>query len=122
MSMNIFHYSDMLKYEAWSWEMNKKFELALLDVNEEEPDRWDKIATMVGGKSAKEVEDHFKALVQDVNLIESGVFFGDDHYEVEVVAPQNFQKLAPTAPPLGLCLSVENEASFNELPTRLNTD
>ncbi|CAM8959442.1 hypothetical protein QQ045_005356 [Rhodiola kirilowii] len=109
----------MLKYEAWSWEMNKKFELALLDVNEEEPDRWDKIATMVGGKSAKEVEDHFKALVQDVNLIESGVF-GDDHYEV--VAPQNFQKLAPIAPPLGLCLSVENEASLNELLTRLNTD
>ncbi|CAM8978238.1 unnamed protein product [Rhodiola kirilowii] len=65
---------------------------------------------MVGGKSAKEVEDHFKALVQDVNLIESGVF-GDDHYDRnEVVAPQKFQKLAPTAPPLGLCLSVENEA------------
>uniref|UniRef100_A0A7N1A2Z5 Myb-like domain-containing protein n=1 Tax=Kalanchoe fedtschenkoi TaxID=63787 RepID=A0A7N1A2Z5_KALFE len=96
----------MLKDEAWSWEKNKKFELALLDVNEEVGDRWDKIATMVGGKNAKEVEDHYKALVQDVNLIESGLFDDDDELN-ELAEPQIIQKSAIT-PPLGLCfLSVE---------------
>uniref|UniRef100_A0A7N0UTY4 Myb-like domain-containing protein n=1 Tax=Kalanchoe fedtschenkoi TaxID=63787 RepID=A0A7N0UTY4_KALFE len=109
-----------LKHEAWSWEKNKKFELALLDVNEEVPDRWEKIATMVGGKSAQEVEEHYKALVQDVKLIEFDAYIDDYDENNAVAEPQSIQQLATTLP-LGLCLNVENEASFQDLLTPLNS-
>uniref|UniRef100_A0A7N0USZ9 Myb-like domain-containing protein n=1 Tax=Kalanchoe fedtschenkoi TaxID=63787 RepID=A0A7N0USZ9_KALFE len=112
--------SDTLKHEAWSWEKNKKFELALLDVNEEVPDRWEKIATMVGGKSAQEVEEHYKALVQDVKLIEFDAYIDDYDENNAVAEPQSIQQLATTLP-LGLCLNVENEASFQDLLTPLNS-
>lgn len=103
----------MLKYAPWSWEKNKKFELALLEVNEDEPDRWEKIATIVGGKSAEEVEEHYKALVQDLNLIESGVSFDEYNEHSDLVESQRFQKLATTTTvPLGLCLNFENGARY----------
>lgn len=102
----------MLKYEAWSWEKNKKFELALLEVNEDDPDRWDKVAKIVGGKSAREVEEHYKALLRDLNLIESGVSFNEYNEHSDLNEPQSFQKLVTTTAPLGLCLNVENGARY----------
>ncbi|XXG53866.1 hypothetical protein AAC387_Pa03g1887 [Persea americana] len=57
---------------GWSWEENKLFELALAIVDEGNPDRWNMVASMVGGKSAEEVEEHFWILVEDLQCIESG--------------------------------------------------
>lgn len=57
---------------VWSWEENKLFELALAVVDERSPDRWNMVASMVGGKSAEEVEKHYWILVEDLQCIESG--------------------------------------------------
>ncbi|GLT31788.1 hypothetical protein SLA2020_064970 [Shorea laevis] len=58
---------------GWSWEENKLFELALAVVDEQHPDRWEVVATMVGGnKSAEEVQKHYVILLEDLKLIESG--------------------------------------------------
>ncbi|MED6210781.1 hypothetical protein PIB30_067345 [Stylosanthes scabra] len=56
----------------WTREEDKMFERALLFVPEDLPDRWDKIAEQVPGKSAVEVRDRYEALVRDVFEIDSG--------------------------------------------------
>lgn len=57
----------------WSWEENKLFEVALAVVEEEDPNRWEVVAAMVGGnKSAEEVYSHYVILLQDLEIIESG--------------------------------------------------
>ncbi|XWS46392.1 hypothetical protein CRYUN_Cryun14cG0061800 [Craigia yunnanensis] len=57
----------------WSWEENKLFELALADVDEQHPDRWEVVAAMVGGeKSTEDVQKHYVILLEDLRFIESG--------------------------------------------------
>lgn len=56
----------------WSWEENKLFELALAVIDEEDPNRWQLVAAMVGGKSAEEVQRHYVILLEDLQFIESG--------------------------------------------------
>lgn len=56
----------------WTRDHDKLFERALLIVPEDLPDRWEKIAEQVPGKSAAEVRDHYEALVHDVLEIDSG--------------------------------------------------
>ncbi|KAJ6320036.1 hypothetical protein OIU76_005548 [Salix suchowensis] len=58
---------------GWSWEENKLFEMALAVVDEEDPDRWKVVATMVGGKKSEEdVQKHYVILLEDLQGIESG--------------------------------------------------
>ncbi|KAM0957737.1 hypothetical protein ACFX13_026417 [Malus domestica] len=58
---------------GWSWEENKLFELALAVVDEEDPQRWDVVAALVGGKkSAEDVQKHYVILLEDLQVIESG--------------------------------------------------
>lgn len=71
---------------GWSWEENKLFELALAIVDEGNPDRWNMVASMVGGKSAEEVEEHFWILVEDLQCIESGEL--DHRIEGEQLHPR----------------------------------
>lgn len=66
---------------GWSWEENKLFELALAAVDEENPDRWQVVASMLGGKkSAEDVQKHYAILLEDLQFIESGEL---DHTLVE---------------------------------------
>lgn len=58
---------------SWSWEQDKAFENALVDFPEDSGDRWEKIAALVPGKSDEEIEEHYEALVEDIDAIESGV-------------------------------------------------
>lgn len=58
---------------GWSWEENKLFELALAVVDEQDPDRLQVVAAMVGGqKSPEDVEKHYMILLEDLQVIESG--------------------------------------------------
>lgn len=58
---------------GWSWEENKLFELALAVVDEEDPDRWEVVAALVGGKkSVEDVKKHYVILLEDLQFIESG--------------------------------------------------
>ena len=56
----------------WSFEQDKAFENALATYPEDDPDRWEKIAADVTGKTLEEVKNHYELLVEDVNQIESG--------------------------------------------------
>ncbi|XP_057964731.1 transcription factor DIVARICATA-like [Malania oleifera] len=57
---------------SWTWVENKVFEQGLVQFPDETPDRWNKIAGLLPDKSPAEVQQHFEALLHDVNLIESG--------------------------------------------------
>ena len=57
---------------SWTPKQNKKFEDALALYPEDTPDRWQKVARTVGGKTAEEVKRHYDILVQDLMHIESG--------------------------------------------------
>ncbi|KAM7526766.1 hypothetical protein LguiA_016668 [Lonicera macranthoides] len=59
---------------TWTRSDNKLFELALVQVPEEETvDRWERIAAIVPGKSPQEIKEHYCALVYDVIAIDSGM-------------------------------------------------
>ncbi|CAL9037204.1 unnamed protein product [Musa banksii] len=57
---------------GWTWEENKLFELALIDFEEDTPDRWEKVAACVPGKTVEEVNIHYQRLIDDLNAIEAG--------------------------------------------------
>ncbi|XP_068664112.1 protein RADIALIS-like 4 [Aristolochia californica] len=59
-------------FSVWSWEENKLFELALAMVDEGNPDRWNVVAAMVGGKTVEDVKKHYGILLEDLQYIESG--------------------------------------------------
>ncbi|KAK8481886.1 hypothetical protein V6N13_049249 [Hibiscus sabdariffa] len=58
----------------WTPKQNKQFEKALAVYDTDTPDRWQKVAAAVGGKSAEEVRRHYEILVEDLMYIESGKF------------------------------------------------
>lgn len=51
---------------------DKLFEQALVVFPEELPDRWERIARELPGRSPEEVREHYDALVHDVLEIDSG--------------------------------------------------
>ncbi|XP_009340740.1 protein RADIALIS-like 3 [Pyrus x bretschneideri] len=57
---------------SWTPKQNKQFEKALALYDKDTPDRWQKVARAVGGKSAEEVKRHYELLIEDVKHIESG--------------------------------------------------
>ncbi|XP_058076589.1 protein RADIALIS-like 6 [Magnolia sinica] len=57
---------------TWTQKQNKAFERGLAIFDKETPDRWENIASMVGGKTVDEVKRHYDALVEDLKCIESG--------------------------------------------------
>ncbi|KAL6317959.1 hypothetical protein AAG906_031007 [Vitis piasezkii] len=56
----------------WTTKQNKLFENALVMYDKDTPDRWQKMARAVGGKTVEEVKRHYEMLVEDVKHIESG--------------------------------------------------
>ena len=57
---------------SWTPKQNKLFEKALAVYDRDTPDRWQKVARAVGGKSAEEVKRHYEVLIEDLRHIESG--------------------------------------------------
>nr|UKB40122.1 MYB transcription factor [Delphinium anthriscifolium] len=57
----------------WTHEENKLFENALAIYDKETPDRWQKIAAMIPGKTGVDVMNQYKELVNDVSDIEAGL-------------------------------------------------
>ncbi|EXB59098.1 hypothetical protein L484_014592 [Morus notabilis] len=57
---------------SWTPTQNKQFERALALYDKDTPDRWQKVARAVGGKSAEEVKRHYEILEEDIRHIESG--------------------------------------------------
>uniref|UniRef100_A0A7N0UAX4 Uncharacterized protein n=1 Tax=Kalanchoe fedtschenkoi TaxID=63787 RepID=A0A7N0UAX4_KALFE len=57
----------------WTREENKLFESALAIYDKNTPDRWEKVAQMIPGKSVKDVINQYKELEDDVINIEAGL-------------------------------------------------
>ncbi|XP_031486167.1 protein RADIALIS-like 4 [Nymphaea colorata] len=57
---------------SWNARQNKNFEQALAKYDQDTPDRWKNIATMVGDKTEEEVKRHYQVLMDDLRSIESG--------------------------------------------------
>nr|UKB40127.1 MYB transcription factor [Anemonopsis macrophylla] len=57
----------------WTHEENKLFENALAIYDKETPDRWQKVAAMIPGKTTVDVMNQYKELVNDVSDIEAGL-------------------------------------------------
>eukprot|EP00262_Sarcandra_glabra_P017052 TRINITY_DN5718_c0_g1_i1.p1 TRINITY_DN5718_c0_g1~~TRINITY_DN5718_c0_g1_i1.p1 ORF type:complete len:291 (-),score=34.52 TRINITY_DN5718_c0_g1_i1:546-1418(-) len=57
----------------WTLQENKQFENALAFYDDETPDRWEKIARMIPGKTVFDVKRHYEDLVDDVSYIEAGL-------------------------------------------------
>ncbi|KAG6481533.1 hypothetical protein ZIOFF_058137 [Zingiber officinale] len=58
----------------WTREENKLFENALAEFDRDTPDRWEKVASYIPGKTARDVESHYRNLLEDVSKIEAGRF------------------------------------------------
>ncbi|XXG60114.1 hypothetical protein AAC387_Pa04g2091 [Persea americana] len=58
--------------DEWTKAEDKLFETALAIYGEDTPDRWKKIAKELPGKTPRQVEEHYRLLVEDVENIESG--------------------------------------------------
>lgn len=62
----------MASSSPWTAKQNKQFERALAVYDKDTPDRWQKVAREVGGKSPDEVKRHYDDLIDDLRCIESG--------------------------------------------------
>ncbi|WCJ28431.1 Duplicated homeodomain-like superfamily protein [Euphorbia peplus] len=57
----------------WTPEENKRFENALALYDKDEPDRWQKVAALIPGKSVCDVINQYRELEEDVSDIEAGL-------------------------------------------------
>lgn len=62
----------MASSSSWTKKENKRFENALAMYDKDTPDRWQRLARAVGGKTVEEVKRHYEILVEDLKLIEDG--------------------------------------------------
>ena len=57
---------------AWTVEENKLFERVLARVDWDAPDRWERVAQMLPGRTVADVAAHYDDLESDVGFIEAG--------------------------------------------------
>ncbi|KAK9069113.1 hypothetical protein SSX86_013229 [Deinandra increscens subsp. villosa] len=65
---------ESLKSTIWTPVENKLFENALAKFDKDGPDRWQKVAEMVPGKTVADVIQQYKELEDDVSSIEAGFY------------------------------------------------
>lgn len=79
----------------WTLEENKLFENALALYDKDTPNRWMKVAKMIPTKTIGDVMKHYRDLVEDVSVIESGlipfpIYSTTSSFTLEWVKNQNF--------------------------------
>ncbi|XP_071737492.1 transcription factor DIVARICATA-like [Rutidosis leptorrhynchoides] len=65
---------DNIKSTIWTPTENKLFETALAKFDKDTPDRWQRVAEMVPGKTVADIIRQYKELVDDVSSIEAGFY------------------------------------------------
>jgi hypothetical protein len=58
---------------VWTLQENDMFETALAGVDWDAPDRWERVASMLPGRTVADVVSHFDDLENDVCFIEAGL-------------------------------------------------
>uniref|UniRef100_A0A7N0U3S8 Uncharacterized protein n=2 Tax=Kalanchoe fedtschenkoi TaxID=63787 RepID=A0A7N0U3S8_KALFE len=66
-------YHQVESSSKWSHEENKMFENALAVYDKDSPDRWQKVAAMIPGKTVGDVVKQYEELEADVSSIEAGL-------------------------------------------------
>ncbi|KAI4356010.1 hypothetical protein L6164_000064 [Bauhinia variegata] len=61
------------KGAKWTAEENKRFENALALYDKDTPDRWERVAAMLPGKTVGDVMKQYRELEEDVSVIEAGL-------------------------------------------------
>uniref|UniRef100_A0A7N0TGV8 Uncharacterized protein n=1 Tax=Kalanchoe fedtschenkoi TaxID=63787 RepID=A0A7N0TGV8_KALFE len=67
------HHQQAESLSKWSQEENKMFENALAVYDRDSPDRWQKVAAMIPGKTVGDVVKQYEDLEADVSSIEAGL-------------------------------------------------
>lgn len=60
--------------EEWTKEENKIFENSLADLSISRTDLFEQISLRLPGKTTQQIKEHYEALVNDIERIESGEF------------------------------------------------
>ncbi|KAJ8642442.1 hypothetical protein MRB53_019136 [Persea americana] len=85
------------KMANWTQEENKEFENALAFFDKETPDRWQRIAARIPGKTVADVYRHYKDLEDDVSVIEAGLIpipgYSASSFTLEWVNNRDFEGL-----------------------------
>ncbi|KAJ3668888.1 hypothetical protein LUZ60_010838 [Juncus effusus] len=71
---------------GWTLEENKAFEEALARFDRDTPERWERVASYIPGKSVDDVIAHYRELENDVSFIEAGLVPFPQYYN----SPSNF--------------------------------
>ncbi|XXG75384.1 hypothetical protein AAC387_Pa07g3902 [Persea americana] len=100
-SYSSWFFNEVVKTPNWTHEENKRFENALAVHDKDTPDRWQKVASMIPGKTIDDVRSHYKDLVDDVSDIEAGLIpipgYGTCPFTLEWVNGSGFDGLkSPT--------------------------
>lgn len=69
---------------SWSRDDNIAFERALVVYTDETDNRWEKIADSVPEKTLAQVIEHYKSLLHDITMIESGIVPLPDYNDVPI--------------------------------------
>ena len=67
----------------WAKEEDKAFEAALVTLPDHAPDRWERVAARLPGRTPQEAWEHYQALVADVDLIERGAVDTPDCWDFD---------------------------------------
>ncbi|KAL3651858.1 hypothetical protein CASFOL_004860 [Castilleja foliolosa] len=67
---------------GWTYEENKVFENALAETETASPAFFETVASKIPWKSTEEIKEHYRVLVDDLNMIETGLFPVPD-YQVD---------------------------------------
>lgn len=73
LSSNMNWFPEQSKATRWTPVENKMFENALAVHDKETPDRWQKVAAKIPGKTVDDVIMHYRELELDVSKIEAGL-------------------------------------------------
>lgn len=60
------------KASQWTFEENKLFENALAEIDQNSPAFLENVASRIPWKSMDDVKNHYQALIEDVDMIDSG--------------------------------------------------
>ncbi|KAL6967640.1 hypothetical protein U1Q18_033449 [Sarracenia purpurea var. burkii] len=89
----------------WTPVENKIFENALAVYDKDTPDRWQKVAAMVPGKTVREVMQQYKELEDDVSCIEAGLVpipgYGASPFTLEWGNTHGLEGITPACGPGG---------------------
>lgn len=91
--------TDESKNTKWTQEENKMFENALAVYDKDTPDRWQKVAELIPGKTVGDVIKQYRELEVDVNNIEAGLIpipgYCTSPFTLELVNNNGFDGFKP---------------------------